>query len=63
MVILNLKNIKLDDPNDALIAAGANTYKIFPDMSFGFMYNAPKFYLGFSIPQLLQLNVKTKIIE
>lgn len=55
---LNLKNIKLDDPNDALIAAGANTYKIFPDMSFGFMYNAPKFYLGFSIPQLLQLNVK-----
>lgn len=57
---LNLKNVKLDDPSDVLLASGANTYKIFPDVSFGFMYNAPKFYLGFSIPQLLNLNIKYK---
>lgn len=57
---LNLKNVKLDDPSDVLLASGANTYKIFPDVAFGFMYNAPKFYLGFSIPQLLNLNIKYK---
>lgn len=55
---LNLKDVKLDNPNDALVLSGSNSYKIFPDMSFGFMYNAPKFFIGFSIPQLLNLNVK-----
>jgi type IX secretion system PorP/SprF family membrane protein len=55
---LNTRSIKLDNPEDPTINAGANRYKIFPDMSFGFMYNAPKFYLGFSIPQLLNLNIR-----
>lgn len=57
---LNLKNSKLNNPEDALILNNGRNHRFFPDASFGFLYNAPKFYFGFSIPQLLNLNVVYK---
>ena len=47
-------NRNLSDP--AVLQTDAS--KIFPSASFGIFYRAPSFYVGFSVPQLLNLKIE-----
>lgn len=57
---LNTRNAKVNDENDPSLS---NAYgaKFFPDMSFGVYYQQANWYLGASIPQLLNLDVNFQL--
>lgn len=56
---LNMKNVKVDNPDDPILHSGFGS-KVFPDAAFGIHYNTRKFFIGASIPQLLNLNTSYK---
>ena len=56
MISSNLSNIKLDDPNDISFSTNINS-KTAPKIGFGLYYYTPKFYAGFSSPQLITKSI------
>ncbi|BDS15535.1 PorP/SprF family type IX secretion system membrane protein [Aureispira anguillae] len=54
---LDGSKLAYNDANDPLII-GNNDFKILPDASLGLFYYSDLYYVGFSVPQLISMNVK-----
>ncbi len=58
----NLSNLKLDDPTDPAFANVEQNY-VQPDFGFGAYYYAPRYFVGFSLPDMMTYRLDTATFQ
>ncbi len=62
MYYANLTDLIIDDPSDPLFAQDLQSFWL-PNFGFGLFFQSRNFYLGFSIPKLLETNPLTNTVH